>query len=217
MATFDDLHRRRYEPRPVPWRGRYPRNWFSNFEPGSAGAVALGGLRFATVEAAYQAAKRKNPAERVALAAMSASEAKRAGRKGVLRPDWDRVAIACMDFLIRQKFADGTPELARLASESVPPVEYTTWGDRRWGVGEDWEGRNALGLLLSLVRDDLRRLGRVPPGAEEDRWEERQRELVARMNRVGPRESVLQLGGNGGLAGKGGGGPPGGTGPRGGP
>ncbi len=106
-----------------------------------------------------------------------------------IRKDWEEVAIAAMDSFVRQKFQPGTPELERLMAMECPPVEVNNWNDRRWGVEMDWTGKNALGLLLSMIRWEYARTGKVEPGAPEPEWAERQRILVPLLNRVGPAAS----------------------------
>jgi hypothetical protein len=56
------------------------------------------------------------------------------------------------------------------------------WNDRRFGATIDnGRGRNALGLLLALILIEYYE-GEVRPGAPEEKWAERQVELIARMN-----------------------------------
>jgi predicted NAD-dependent protein-ADP-ribosyltransferase YbiA (DUF1768 family) len=188
MAGFADLRRRVYAPRPLRYRGRWVDNWFSNFHPGT-NPVLFSSLSFRSVEAAYVAAKCLDPEFRRRVSRMGPADAKRAGRPGNLiglRPDWEEVCVAAMDLFLRQKFAAGTPELERLSGMGKPPVEANNWGDRRWGVGaDDWRGKNALGVLLALIRDEFRRTGAVAPSAGEPDWARRQAELVPLMNRVG--------------------------------
>jgi len=185
--TFDDLVTRTYDPQPIVWKGRYIDNWFSNFHAG-AQPIQFSGLSFQTIEAAYQAAKWTDQARRALFQNLDASQSKKEGRRKFppIRPDWEQVAIAAMDNFVRQKFQPGTPELERLMRMDVPPVEVNNWNDRRWGVEMDWTGKNALGLILSVIRWEYARTGMVLPGAEEPDWQQRQIELIPMLNRVGP-------------------------------
>jgi hypothetical protein len=103
------------------------------------------------------------------------------GRATSLRPDWEHVNIAAMDFFLRQKWVPGTPEFDQLLRQAYPIVEFNNWGDRRFGAMIDnGRGRNALGLLLALIVIEYHN-GGIEPGAPEERWAERQVELIARM------------------------------------
>lgn len=200
MATIKDLHIRHYEEQDVAWRGRYVHNWFSNFDKVGF-PVTYRGNTTSVLEVAYVAAK--NPdimvdsprggmmkfIDRV-FAARSPSEAKKLGnpkyRGGIIdpRPGWDNVSLAAMDYFLRQRWQPGTEDAKRLMAWPVPVVEANNWGDRRFGVTlEEWTGHNALGLLLTVIQEDLKS-GAVPAGAEEADWPAHQNELVRRLNEM---------------------------------
>ena len=121
--------------------------------------VAYNGLAYSNNEAAFQAQKAMDPEVRKKIAAMGPSEAKRAGRRVALRPDWERVKDQLMLDIVREKFAQN-PDLAEklLATGDAELVEGNTWHDRYWGVdAATGEGRNQLGKTLMQVRDELRK------------------------------------------------------------
>ena len=125
--------------------------WFlSNFFPAP---VVLDGVTYATVEAAYQAAKTLHrPSREVVRRAAIPGQAKRLGHTLILRPDWEAVKLQVMEALLRQKFAD--PKLrARLAAIEGEIVEENTWGDVWWGRCRG-RGENHLGRLLMRIRDE---------------------------------------------------------------
>lgn len=154
--------------------------WLSNFGP--VELALADGLRYPTLEHAYQAQKTTDLEVRRWLAgARTPGEAKIAGRRLELRPDWDDLKLDVMRGLLRVKFAaPGAPgeagrdarrnrsehqpeptaaqlDLGRrlVATGSARLVEGNDWGDRFWGVchgiGENWLGR-----LLVQRRWELR-------------------------------------------------------------
>ena len=133
-----------------------PHRFLSNFHPCG---VTLGGERYPSVEHAYQAAKTLNDIGRETIrCCKSAGAAKRLGRCVSLRPGWDKIKLAVMMDLLRQKFSD--PELKRLllATGDAELIEGNTWGDTYWGVC-DGKGENWLGRLLMQAREELQNDG----------------------------------------------------------
>lgn len=130
--------------------GQY--GFLSNFYPST---VTLDGVRYKTVEHAYQAAKTLDKDERKKVRdADTAATAKKQGRKLPIRPDWDNVKLAVMEDLLRQKFEE--PELAKALCDTgtVELIEGNWWGDQYWGVCRG-KGFNHLGRLLMRIRGEL--------------------------------------------------------------
>lgn len=135
------------------------RNWFSNFEPFESPLIYQG-IEFLTVENFYQAMKvAKDDIEtRKAIAAVSPAQSKRLGRSVKLRPDWDTVKDAVMEYALRYKFAPRTKWHRQLMETEGEVVEWNTWGDRTWGATKrlpngELDGENRLGKLLMKIRD----------------------------------------------------------------
>ncbi len=113
------------------------------------------------VEGEYQA--RKTLPISFDVEEMAPGDAKRAGRKLPLRPDWGQVKLQIMDELVMAKFIDH-PDLRKklLATEEAELVECNFWHDDFWGVCMcpthclTRRGKNHLGLTLMGVRDWLR-------------------------------------------------------------
>lgn len=127
-------------------------SWLSNFYPSP---VVMHGVRYPTVEHAYQAAKTEDLGERRAILLLpTPGQAKRAGRKLKMRRDWEAVKVGYMLALLRSKFED--PELAEklMATGGLELIEANTWGDTFWGVCGG-VGENILGKLLMQVRREL--------------------------------------------------------------
>ena len=134
--------------------------FLSNF---SESAVVLDGVLYPTVEHAFQAAKMVNESDRLAISnAKTPGEAKRIGRRGLMRTDWEEIKVDVMrqclmrkfllNPLLRQKLQDtGDEEL----------IEGNTWHDNYWGDCScskcaNKSGLNHLGRLLMEIRDNDR-------------------------------------------------------------
>lgn len=114
------------------------------------------GLRFPSVEHAFQAAKSLDPDIRWQFQyCRSAGEAKQRGKMVELRPDWEEVKVQVMTDLIRDKFQ--CPELKqKLLDTGYAHIEEgNNHGDKFWGTVKG-QGRNELGKILMKVREELR-------------------------------------------------------------
>lgn len=136
------------------FRGEY--HFLSNFH---TSPFTLDGMSCLNVEAGFQAMKTLDPADRRRIAAMAdPSEAKRAGRRVRLRPDWEEVKDRVMLDLVTAKFQQN-PDLAEklLATGDAELCEGNTWHDSYWGVdAATGRGRNQLGKTLMQIREALR-------------------------------------------------------------
>ena len=135
---------------------------FSNFQPWR---VVVGGIEYATLEHAYQAAKTYDETEKKYIAeAATPGQAKRRGQKVQTIPRWDERKISVMATLLRAKFKPGTEWAKKLlATGAVTLVEFNNWHDTFWGrcTGDckkgphKPEGTNWLGVLLMERRSHL--------------------------------------------------------------
>jgi ribA/ribD-fused uncharacterized protein len=134
------------------FRGEF--RFLSNFWPS---VVHIGGIQFATVEHAYQAAKTVNPIQRAMIkAASTPGKAKRLGRTVTLRPEWnDTFKLQAMAQLVGQKFLSHK-ELGQMLVATGDQLirEGNNWGDTFWGVC-DGVGKNQLGIILMGIRKHL--------------------------------------------------------------
>ena len=129
--------------------------FLSNFYPAE---VVLGEEKYKTVEHAYQAAKSVYSECRVAIQkASTPGIARSLGNAVHLRPDWEEIKVYVMLDLLRQKFADPVLGAELLATGDAELVEGNNWGDAFWGA-VDGGGKNMLGILLHIVRYELRRV-----------------------------------------------------------
>lgn len=134
------------------FHGQY--RFLSNFWPSR---VQLeDGDVYPTVEHAYQAAKTLDPFQRSRICDYATpGQAKRAGKLVTKRYDWEAVKIPIMMDLNRQKYAnDETLRLLLYQTGDMLIEETNTWGDVFWGVC-DGEGRNELGKILMLIRQEI--------------------------------------------------------------
>lgn len=126
--------------------------FLSNFTPSE---VMWMGVRYPTVEHAYQAAKSRDEVVRRSFAYLETpGKAKREGRKIEIRDDWESIKVNVMRTLLIQKFSD--PDLLAKLKATAPHelVEGNWWNDTFWGVCRG-VGKNTLGKLLMEIRDGL--------------------------------------------------------------
>lgn len=125
--------------------------WLSNFYPV---VVILDGVRYPSVEHAYQAAK-ADGLLRNQFVNCTAGQAKRLGRSIQLRSDWSVQRQHVMVNLIVQKF-NGHNDLSSwlVNTGDRPIIEGNTWGDTYWGVCNG-VGQNNLGKILMARRTQL--------------------------------------------------------------
>ena len=117
--------------------------------------VFFEGIRYPSVEHAFQAAKTLDENERKRFAVMqTAADAKYFGRRVKLREDWEQVKDEVMLECLRSKFQNKELKEKLIATQSKLLVEGNNHGDRYWGK-VNGEGRNKLGELLMKVRSEL--------------------------------------------------------------
>lgn len=128
--------------------------FLSNFWPCQ---ITYEGITYPSTEAAYQAAKTLDQAERKKMSKMRPGDSKKYGRQLELRADWESVKLQVMEDVLRLKFFPGT-KLSELLLLTHPHElrEGNTWGDTFWGICRG-KGENHLGKLLMKRREELRK------------------------------------------------------------
>ena len=122
------------------------------------------GVVYCSTEAAFQAAKTLDISEREKIARLSPSDAKKAGRRLVLRPDWEDVKDKVMYDVCLAKFTQNDSLKLKerlLATGDEELVEGNTWHDNCWGdcscdKCKDVIGENRLGKILMKIREELK-------------------------------------------------------------
>jgi hypothetical protein len=145
------------------------RHWFSNFVLFDTPMLYDGDL-YTTPEAFYQAMKTLDKSKRSEIAKMSPNQAKKAGKKLLLRNDWNSVKEQVMLYAQRYRFRKNTIMRERLLLTGNSIIEETnTWHDNYWGIcmcsvvnGNFGNrncsgGKNLLGKLIMQVRDEIRK------------------------------------------------------------
>lgn len=126
--------------------------FLSNFYPVF---VYYEGMRFPSVEHAFQAAKTNDlETRKLFMIAPTAKDAKRFGRQVKLRKDWDSVKVNVMEMLLRQKFARPALREQLLNTKDSILIEGNNHGDTFWGVCKG-TGENYLGRLLMKIRQEI--------------------------------------------------------------
>lgn len=126
--------------------------WLSNFWPSP---IEVDGIKYPTVEHAYQAAKTDDPTVKQFIASQGRpGKAKYIGRSIKLRLSWDKEKVEIMQDLLRRKFA--IPELRELLLKTGDTrlEEGNTWGDTFWGTNMG-VGANMLGFSLMKIRQEI--------------------------------------------------------------
>jgi hypothetical protein len=136
--------------------GKY--RFLSNFYPAP---TRIGMYIYPTVENAYQACKCDDPDDFEQFLTLTPGQAKRAGRRVRLSPEFESRKLDLMYSLVRSKFVN--EELAQMLLDTGEEelVEGNTWHDCFWGscnciLCNGKEKHNHLGRILMRVREELR-------------------------------------------------------------
>lgn len=135
-----------------PFDGEY--RFLSNFYPCR---LIYDGMQYPTAEHAYQAAKSHDYAVRMEIKNLpTPGDAKRAGKRIVLREHWDAIRVSIMTEIQLAKYTQNAVLAAMLIRTGAQQLqERNNWGDRFWGMDMSGRGDNQLGEALMRVRDIL--------------------------------------------------------------
>ena len=116
--------------------------------------VLYDGLQYGSSEAAFQAAKTLDQAEREKISQLRPNDSKLAGRSLTLREDWEDVKVSVMEEVLRAKFTQNPELMSRLsATGQALLVEGNDWRDTFWGFDVNLGyGVNMLGRILMRIR-----------------------------------------------------------------
>ena len=140
------------------FQGKY--GFLSNFYDSEI-EIEYDGLKFESVEAAYQAQKCMRRSEKEKFTKLNPSESKRLGRKVYLQPDWDKIKAGIMYELVKIKFTtheDLKEKLLETGDQEL--IEGNWWHDNFFGKCtclecKKKEQRNELGKILMKVRKEI--------------------------------------------------------------
>lgn len=134
-----------------------PFGWLSTF---SAHQLVIRCEQWPTVEHFFQAQKFTEPVlQRLIKCASSPAEAKAlaTARKSERRLDWHSVRDQVMLEALRAKFAQHPKLSEALRQTDDRCLVENSLDDWYWGAGANGTGRNRLGELLMLIREELRK------------------------------------------------------------
>lgn len=132
------------------FRGEY--RWLSNFYKSP---VTLWGVKFDTVEQAYQASKCSNRSDwDMMTGCKTPGDAKRKGRLITIRPDFESIKMDIMHQLLVLKFSDPYFKNKLIRIKDYYIEETNWWGDTYWGVCNG-VGENNLGKLIMKIAKAL--------------------------------------------------------------
>lgn len=127
-------------------------SWLSNFE---ICEVYYDGDKYTSTEAAFQAAKCINKADRIPFFEMKPSEAKKMGKIVMLRWDWEEIKDNVMYEVCRDKFTRNEYLKQKLiCTKNQELIEGNSWNDTYWGVCNG-RGKNKLGKILMRIREEI--------------------------------------------------------------
>jgi ribA/ribD-fused uncharacterized protein len=137
-----------------------PYNFLSNF---TSSIFVVDGVKYKTVEHYYQANKTKNVEMFTKIVECDGPvQAKRLGKKVMLKENWENIKEDVMLTALRKKFQ--IPKFRRklLDTGNMDLIEGNYWHDNYWGSCtcrhcSNILGRNRLGYLIMKVRDEIRR------------------------------------------------------------
>lgn len=128
--------------------------FLSNF---IAAKVIFNNITFATVENAYQAAKCKFPEDMSEFINITSGQAKRKGKRVVIRDDWENVKLTIMEDLVRQKFNQEPFKTLLINTNDLVIQEGNSWNDTFWGIDlKTGIGQNHLGKILMKIREGFK-------------------------------------------------------------
>lgn len=139
------------------FRGKY--FFLSNFYTKSS--FIFDGIQFDSAEAAFQACKTNSLIIARSFATLSPNNAKAKGRKVRLVKDWEAFKEGCMYMILKAKFAKANMAKALDKTGDEELVENNTWDDKYWGICNG-VGKNRLGIILMVVRDENRKILNSP-------------------------------------------------------
>jgi N-glycosidase YbiA len=135
---------------------------FTNFAPFP---IELGGKVWPTSEHYFQAQKHAGgPLEEDIRRSAGPREAFRLGRSQRPRSDWAKIKDIVMYRAVQAKFIQYPGLRVMLLSTGDAELVEHTANDDYWGDGGDGSGRNMLGCILMLIREEIRDSD-VEPGA----------------------------------------------------
>lgn len=114
------------------------------------------GITYQNSEAAFQAQKCITNHESERFAGLSASEAKKIGRRVKLTPNWEDMKLKYMYDICKAKF-EQNPDIRQKLLDTGNRMLYegNAWGDCYWGIFNG-KGENHLGKILMRVREEFR-------------------------------------------------------------
>ena len=121
------------------------------------------GLTFLNTEAAFHAQKTLDLTERKEFTMLNPSEAKKKGRRLLLRKDWEEVKDEIMYEINMAKFTQNIDLKKKLLDTNEEElIEGNWWHDNYWGdcscdKCKEIKGRNTLGNILMRIRKELKK------------------------------------------------------------
>lgn len=154
--VYTGLPKKKQDTKPILGFQKHYR-WLSNMWPVE---IEVGGIKFQSVENAYQASKYVGDRERIEkLAKMAALETKNYAKDRVTNPiqttDFENKRVKFMELFLRKKFENPCLRQKLINTGDVHIEETNTWNDTFWGCCPEGVGENTLGKLIMKIRDEI--------------------------------------------------------------
>jgi ribA/ribD-fused uncharacterized protein len=126
---------------------------FTNYSQHTVHIEGIG--TFPTAEAAFQAHKNLEDKSYIQnqLKSNSPTVSKYLGNKVKVRSDWEEIKLEIMENIVKLKFEQHEDIRENLLSSGLRPIVEHTKDDSFWGDGEDGEGKNMMGKILTNIRN----------------------------------------------------------------
>lgn len=136
------------------FKGEY--SWLSNF---TNCKINYQGKEYPSVEHAYMSAKCDAEEWKTICqdASIHASIIKKESRNIPLVSNWENIKLEVMYECLKEKYSQEPFKTKLLKTGEATIIEGNWWGDMYWGVClKTQAGENKLGLLIMLIRNQLR-------------------------------------------------------------
>lgn len=113
-------------------------------------------IAYPSAEAAFQASKSDDPAERRRFSTLKPDSAKQKGSRIEPWPGWEEARPEIMRAILRAKFSHNPELMTNLMATGDCRLLNGTKKDKYWGINLiTWEGENLLGKLLMELRETV--------------------------------------------------------------
>lgn len=123
--------------------------------------VTWKGVEYPSVTHAFQCAQTFDKAKQEEIKKTKRfTRVRRIGKTALQRPGWEKIQLAVLESLLRQKFAQPKFRQVLLSTKDYKLINGDHRGETYWGMiyhCHKWLGENHLGKLLMKIREDIQK------------------------------------------------------------